>query len=58
MQQSKGVVVMTTAQLPSAKPKLKFCVGSNPTCDLSNIRDGVDLWQWSRLEERLNVFRR
>ena len=53
-----GVVVITTAQLHSTKPELKFCAGSNPARGVSEIRDGEDLWQWSRLEIRLNVFRR
>ena len=34
-----------------------FCAGSNPACCLSEIRNGKDLWQWSRLEIRLNTFR-
>ena len=51
----RGAVVITTAQLHSAKPELRFCAGSN---GVSEIRDGEDLWQWSRLEIRLNAFRR
>ena len=35
-----------------------FCAGSNPAHGVSEIRDGEDLWQWSRLEIRLNAFRR
>ena len=27
-------------------------------CGVSGIRDGEDFWQWSRLEIRLNAFRR
>ena len=54
----RGVVVITTVQLHSKKPKLRFCAGSNPACGVSEIRDGKDLWQWSRLEIRLNAFRR
>ena len=27
----RGVVVITTAQLHSTKPELRFCAGSNPT---------------------------
>ena len=54
-QKRRGVVVITTAQLHSAKPELRFCAGSN---GVSEIRDGEDLWQWSRLEIRLNAFRR
>ena len=54
----RGVVVIPTAQLHSTKPKLRFCAGSKPACGVSEIRDGEDLWQWSRLEIRLDVFRR
>ena len=49
-----GVVVITTAQLHSTKPELRF---SNPVRGGLEIRDGEDLWQWSRLEIRLNAFR-
>ena len=49
----RGVVVITTAQLHSTKPELRFCAGSNPAHGVSEIRDGEDLWQWSRLEIRL-----
>ena len=38
-----GVVVITTAQLHSTKPELKFCAGSNPARSVSEIRDGEDL---------------
>ena len=38
-----GVMVITTAQLHSTKPKLRFCAGSNPARDVSEIRDGEDL---------------
>ena len=51
-------MVITTAQFHSTEPKLRFCAGSNPACGVSEIRDGEDLWQWSRLEIRLNTFRR
>ena len=54
----RGVVVTTTAQLHSTKPELRFCAGSNPARGASEIRDGEDLGQWSRLEIRLNAFRR
>ena len=53
----RGVVVITTAQLHSTKPELRFCAGSNPARGVSEIRDGEDLWQWSRLEIRLIAFR-
>ena len=38
-----GVVVITTAQLHSMKPELRFCAGSSPACGVSEIRDGEDL---------------
>ena len=50
------VVVITTAQLHSNKPELRFCAGSNPAHGVSQIGDGKDLWQWSRLETRLNTW--
>ena len=52
----RGVVVTTTAQLHSTKPELSFCAGSNPARGVLEIRDGEDLWQWSRLEIRINAF--
>ena len=54
----RGVVVINTAQLHSSKPELRFCAGSNPGRGVLEIRDSEDLWQWSRLEIRLNAFRR
>ena len=33
-------------------------MGSNPACSVLEIHDGEYLWQWSRLEIRLNGFRR
>ena len=54
----RGVEVITTAHLHSTKPELKFCTGSNPARGVSEIRNGEDLWQWSRLEMGLNAFRR
>ena len=38
-----GVVVITTVQLHSTKPELRFCTGSNPAHGLSEICDGEDL---------------
>ena len=38
-----GVVVITTAQLHSKKPELRFCAGSNHAHGMSEIRDGEDL---------------
>ena len=54
----RGAVVIATAQLHSSKPKLRFCAGSNPARGVPGIRNGEDLWQWSRLEIRPNTFRR
>ena len=51
------VVVIIIVQLHSIKPELGFCTGSNPSCGMSVIRDGEDLWQWSQLEIRLHAFR-
>ena len=41
----RGVAVITTAQLHSTKPELRFCVGSYLARGVSEIRDGDDLWQ-------------
>ena len=54
----KLLVIITTAQLDSTKPKRRFCTGSNPARDVSKNCDCEDLWQWSWLEIRLNTFRR
>ena len=53
----RGIVVITTAQLHSSKPELRFCAGSYPARSVSEIQGGEDLWQWSRLEIRLKAFR-
>ena len=39
------VVVITTAQLHSTKPELRFCAVSNPARGVSEIRDAEDLSQ-------------
>ena len=52
------VVVITAAQLHSTKPEIRFCTGSSPARGVSEIHNGEDLWQWSRLEISLNAFRR
>ena len=51
-------MVITTEQLHSTKPDLRFYAGSNPARGVSEIRDGKDLCQCSQLEIRLNAFRR
>ena len=38
-----GVVVITTAQLHSTKPELRFYAGLNPACGMPEIRDDEDL---------------
>ena len=43
----RGVVVITTAQLHSTNPELRFFAGSNPACSVSQIRNRDDIWQWS-----------
>ena len=37
------VVVISTIQLHSTKPELRFCAGSNPAHEVSQIRDGENL---------------
>ena len=37
------VVVITTAQLHSTKPELRFCAGSNPARGMQEAPDGEDL---------------
>lgn len=34
----------------------RFCTGSNPACDVFEIRNGEDLWQWCQTKIRLNAF--
>ena len=36
-------MVITTAKIHSIKPELRFSVGSNPACAVSEIDDGEDL---------------
>ena len=38
-----GVLVITTAQLNSTRPGLRFCAGSNSARGVSEIRDGENL---------------
>ena len=52
-----GVVVITTTQVHSTKPKLWFCACSNTTCGVSEICSGENLSQWSWLEIKVNAFR-
>ena len=52
------VVVIIIVQLNSTKPELRFSADSSPARRVSKICDGEKLWQWSRLEIRLNVFHR
>ena len=50
------MILKASAKLHLTKPELRFCAGSNPARCVSEICDGEDLWQWSRLEIRLTVF--
>ena len=43
------MIPKASAKLHLTKPELRFCAGSNPACCVSEICDGEDLWQWSRL---------
>ena len=54
----RGVGVITAAELHSTKPELRFCADLNPAYGVSEIHDVEGLWQWSRLEIRLNAFHR
>ena len=38
-----GAVIITTAQLHSSKPELRFYAGSNPAHGVSEISNGEDL---------------
>ena len=51
-------MAITAAQPHSTKSELSFCAHWNPVGGVSEIRDGEDPWQWSRLGIRLNSFRR
>ena len=39
----RGAVVIATVQLPSTKPELRFCTGSNPARGMLEICDGENL---------------
>ena len=47
-----GVVVKTTAQLPSAKSELRLGESLNLACSVLEIGDGGNLWKSSQLEIR------
>ena len=49
-------MVITTAQLHLTKPEIRFCAGSSPARDASEISYDEDLWEWFRLEIRLSTF--
>ena len=51
-----SVVVITSAQLYSPRPKFKFYAVLNPARGVLEIRNGENLWQWPLLEVRLNAF--
>ena len=54
----RGVAVITTTQIHSAKPEFSFCAGSNPVRGVSEIYDGENHRQRSWLEIRPYTFRR
>ena len=41
----------------STKPVLSLSAGPNPVCNLSEVGDPENLWQWTWLEKRLNAYR-
>ena len=52
-------MIISNAQLHSAKAELRFCLDSNPAPGMSEICDGEiydrkNHWQWYQLEIRLN----
>ena len=49
-------MVINTAELPSTKPKLRFCTGPNPAHSVSEIRNCDDICQWPQLDIMLNAF--
>ena len=51
-----GIVVITTAEIHLTKPELRFCADSNRARGVSEVRHGEDLWQWSRVEIKINAF--
>ena len=53
---NRDVVVITTVQLKSTKPELRFSQIQTSPRGVSDIRDSEDLRQLTRLEIRLNVF--
>ena len=50
------MVVITTAQFHQPSLNSGSAQVQNPARGLSEIRDGEDLWQWIRLNIRLNTF--
>ena len=53
----RGVVFITTAQLYSTMPELRFCACSNYAHSVSEICNDENLWQCSWLEMKFNAFR-
>ena len=47
-------MVITTAQLESTNPELRFCAGSNSAHSRLEIRNSEDLRQWSRAGNKAN----
>ena len=51
-----SVFRITTTQLHSTNPELKFCASSIPIHGMLDICDSKSLYEWSRLEKRLDAF--
>ena len=54
---SNCAYVVISRQLHPIKPQLRFCADLNHARVVPDIRNGEDLWQWSRLEIRLITIR-
>ena len=54
----RGIVVITNPKLNLTKLELRVCAGSNPAHDMSQVCNGKNLKQGSRLEISPNDFRR
>ena len=51
-----SVFRITTTQLHSTNPELKFCASSIPVHGMLDICDNKNLYEWSRLEKKLDAF--
>ena len=51
-----GVVVITTVQLHSTMPELRFYTGWHPACGMSEVCNSETIQQWSQLQIKQNPF--